>query len=330
MPRITYTPKNFRAVAQSVIQTADEVCTDYARRGFDLTLRQLYYQFVAHDHFPDTRWFWWNDVRRKWIADPEHQNAASTKNAEPNYKWLGELVNDARLAGLIDWNHLEDRTRSLYGLRTYDDPGHLLRLNQYTFRTDLWANQPYHVEVWVEKQALESVIARAANQRQADYFSCRGYVSQSAMWEAAQRLRQKTSEGKKNVIIHLGDHDPSGIDMTRDIEDRLELFDAVATVDRIALNMDQVREYDPPPNPAKLTDSRVDGYMERFGESSWELDALPPEVLNQLILDAIDGYRNGDTWDADAELMETQRAELEAVADNWPAVAQFLRDSGEL
>jgi hypothetical protein len=303
MPRITYVAKNFRDNSLEIIQAADEICSDYANRGFNLTLRQLYYQFVA----------------RGLLA-----------NKQTNYDRLGSIVNDARLAGMLDWNHLEDRTRNLYGLPTWDAPHDLLRENVNRFRTDPWLNQDYHLEVWVEKQALESVIASAANQRQVDYFSCRGYVSQSEMWAAAQRLRRYSRAGYKNVVIHLGDHDPSGVDMTRDNADRLELFRAVADVQRIALNMDQVREYNPPPNPAKLTDSRVAGYMERYGSESWELDALDPETLSDLILDTIDGYIDRDTWDADMRTAELGRDELQAVSDNWTAVAEFLRDSGEL
>jgi DNA repair exonuclease SbcCD nuclease subunit len=76
--------------------------------------------------------------------------------------------------------------------------------------------------------------------------------------------------------------------MTRDIRDRLELFasghlgwtDANRiSVERIALNWDQVEQYSPPPNPAKLTDSRGAGYVACTATSSWELDALEPTVL---------------------------------------------------
>jgi hypothetical protein len=303
MPRITYVPKNFRDTTLEIIQHADEICTDYAERGFNLTLRQLYYQFVAR---------------------------GLLENRQTNYDRLGSIVNDARLAGLLDWDHLEDRTRNLYGLPTYDDPGELLRLNVYQYRTDWWFTQDWHLEVWVEKQALESVIAGAANQRQVDYFSCRGYVSQSEMWATARRLQRYSKLGFKNVIIHLGDHDPSGIDMTRDNEERLALFGASVDVRRIALNMDQVRQYNPPPNPAKLTDSRVGGYMERFGDQSWELDALDPETLEALILGTIDEYVDREAWDRSVAETERGREELQAVSDNWTDVAEFLRNEGLL
>ena len=150
------------------------------------------------------------------------------------------------------------------------------------------------------------------------------------MWRAAQRLLEQERQGRKNHIIHLGDHDPSGIDMTRDIEDRLWTFGADVTVHRIALNMDQVLRYDPPPNPAKLTDARAGKYVEDHGYESWELDALEPAVIDQLIEDEILEHLDRDQWDLDHAQMESERAVLTAISQNWSSVAAHLRQSGAL
>ena len=181
-----------------------------------------------------------------------------------------------------------DRTRSLKGLTHWSNPQEIIRSVSYQYKKDLWKNQKYHLEVWVEKEALAEVVAKACRPFDVDYFCCRGYVSQSEMWSAAQRLVRETYCGKDCVIIHLGDHDPSGIDMSRDIEDRLQMFgnqDGGLTFEnhflglrRIALNMDQIETFNPPPNPAKLTDSRCKSYMDKYGDESWELDALEPKV----------------------------------------------------
>ena len=84
------------------------------------------------------------------------------------------------------------------------------------------------------------------------------------------------------MIIHLGDHDPSGIDMTRDIQERLQMFGADVYVKRVALTMNQIGTYNPPPNPAKITDSRASKYIDEYGNESWELDALEPQVITDL------------------------------------------------
>ena len=166
---------------------------------------------------------------------------------------------DGRLAGLIDWNRIVDRTRNLEGNSHWGNPGEIMRSAAHSFRLDKWANQPYRVECWIEKDALRGVIAGVCNELDIPHFSCRGYTSISEMWVAARRLQHWIARGQTPVILHLGDHDPSGVDMTRDIFDRLQTFMGGAEVKRLALNWDQVEMYNPPPNPAKLTDSRANG-----------------------------------------------------------------------
>lgn len=305
MPRITYVPKSFRDSSLEVIEFANDVITDYRAQGFTLTLRQLYYRFIAADFFPNT---------------------------ERSYNRLGSIINDARLAGLVDWYAIEDRGRSLAGTNYFDDPADLIQGAAGGYAIDKWLGQPEYVEVWVEKQALESVIGRAAQELDCDYFSCKGYVSQSEMWRAAQRFKSYARNARRITVIHLGDHDPSGIDMTRDIRERLnDVFGAVVNVERIALNMDQIEEYGPPPNPAKVTDSRAPEYIARFGRSSWELDALEPKVLHELIIDAIEPHLDRDKYDAQTELERQQRATLEAVAEHWLDIeAEYMPDPDEL
>ena len=209
----------------------------------------------------------------------------------------------ARLAGLIDWEAIEDRTRNLTAWRTEASPEEALRRLAHHYTLEKWSRQPAYVEVWVEKEALAGVFERICSELEVPFFACRGYVSLSEMWSASQRLIRREAVGKRVVLLHFGDHDPSGIDMTRDIEDRTELFAGWDTVEvrRIALNMDQVDEYSPPPNPAKLTDSRAGEYVARFGRSSWELDALEPSVLSELVQQEVDDLRDMELWKAAEE-----------------------------
>ncbi|WP_405909604.1 hypothetical protein OG742_37380 [Streptomyces sp. NBC_00828] len=303
MSRITYVAKTFTKAHLELVTMADRICREYASQGFDLTLRQLYYQFVARDV----------------IA-----------NKQTEYKRLGSIINDARLAGLLDRAFIVDRTRNLRGLSHWDDPRSVIQSAAYGYRTERWAPQPYRVEVWIEKDALVGVIAGACERNDVDYFSCRGYTSQSELWGAAQRMIRHQRNGQKQIVIHLGDHDPSGVDMTRDISDRLTLFGADVDVRRIALNMDQIEEHQPPPNPAKLTDSRATGYIREYGLSSWELDALEPTLLDRLIEDEIWAWRDAGLWDQETQVMERERTLLEAVATRWDDVAALVAEGGDV
>lgn len=288
MPRIRYISKNFRASTLAVIDQANAIINEYAAQGFDLTLRQLYYQFVARDLLP---------------------------NRQKSYDRLGAIVSDARLAGLIDWSAIEDRTRFVRELSHWESPGAIIEACADQYRRDKWADQDYRPEVWIEKDALVGVIEGVCNELDVPFFSCRGYVSQSEMWRAAQRLIGYQREGKAPFIIHLGDHDPSGLDMSRDIVDRLNVFGAGHDFSRIALNMDQVEEHDPPPNPAKITDSRAGGYIAEFGPESWELDALDPATLAGLIRETVESVREEDAWEATLAQEEIERDRLHDAVD---------------
>lgn len=123
--------------------------------------------------------------------------------------------------------------------------------------------------------------------------------------------------------------------MTRDIESRLLLYMATYPkaaskfrLTRIALNRDQIDEYDPPPNPAKVSDPRAAGYIGEHGDTSWELDALDPTTLASLIRDTVEGERDGDLWQEAVEREESERKALTAAADNWQDVTEFMRDEG--
>ncbi|MCG3177034.1 MAG: hypothetical protein MOGMAGMI_02000 [Candidatus Omnitrophica bacterium] len=287
MPKIRYQDFKFSAGSVDIIRKANAIIDEYRAQGFELTLRQLYYQFVSRD----------------FIA-----------NNQREYKRLGSIVNDGRLAGLIDWTAIVDRTRNLQANSHWDSPAEILETAAKSFRYDLWEGQEYRPEVWIEKDALVGVIEEVCRENDVAFFSCRGYTSQSEMWAGAQRYLRMKKHDQTPVIIHLGDHDPSGKDMTRDIMDRMVLFMGGAQVIRIALNFDQVRKYKPPPNPAKITDSRAHGYIREFGAQSWELDALEPAVISKLIAKTINDYRDEEKWDAAVERQDAARKKLNALA----------------
>lgn len=293
MPRIQYQDFNFRADALGVIQNVNAIASSYRAQGYDLTLRQIYYQFVARGLLP---------------------------NSDKSYKRLGGIVNDGRLAGMIDWTYVTDRTRFLRTSPAWESPSQLIEAAAEQFDRDIWAEsgQAYRPEVWVEKDALVGVIGQACEPLHVPFFSCRGYVSQSEMWAAGRRMRRTFQEGFTPVVIHLGDHDPSGIDMTRDIGARLALFaEEPVNVVRIALTMDQVEQYAPPPNPAKITDSRAVGYIQEYGDESWELDALEPSVLTQLIQDEVEKWMDREEYDDVTAQVGRERDSMQEVASRW-------------
>ena len=297
--KIAYIEKEFRPDRLILINKINTIVDTYKRQGFELTLRQVYYQLVARAIIP---------------------------NNERSYKNLGNLISDARLAGLISWDAIEDRTRNLRYNSHWSNPSSIIQSAAASYMTDHWDGQEYYVEVWVEKDALIGIVGQICSQLDVNHFSCRGYVSQSEMWSASQRLLRE-QECHNVVLLHLGDHDPSGKDMSRDIQERLRTF-GVEDLEfhRLALNMNQIEEYSPPPNPTKLSDSRATGYIQKYGYECWELDALEPAVIKELIKTNVLKYRDEDLYLETINYQNDEKYLLRKASENWPKVVEMLEE----
>lgn len=265
MAKIIYASDSARKSDMSIIAKAIPILDAYKADGYRVTLRQLHYQFVARGYMPNTK---------------------------ATYTKICEAMQRGRMAGLIDWSVIEDRTRILRARPSWDDPSDILNSCASCFHVDYWKNQEFRVEIWIEKDALLGVIEETCNHWDCPYFSCRGYPSTSELHEASLRIKRFAEQGQRFRILYCGDHDPSGLDMCEYIPRMLREFKSVVEFKRIALNMEQIERLNPPPNMIKESDSRSKEYCRKYGTKCWELDTLPPQELNRIveseIMDCID------------------------------------------
>lgn len=314
MSRETFIPKAFNAEHQRIIEHAVDLLEDMREQGYAVTLRSLYYQFIAEE-----RWF---------------------PNTLQSYKRFGGIISDGRLAGEIPWDLIEDRARVAERISFWSDPTHIMDSVVTAYKEDLWIGQERRVHVRIEKDALIGVIDPICKRWRLPYIACRGNTSQSEAYEAGKELAREIDEGLWPLVLYLGDHDPSGIDMTRDNIDRLSLFArADIEVRRIALNRDQVDRWRLPGNPCKLTDSRSglmsDGsirpgsYIDLHGRESWELDAIKPRDLEQIISDAVSGVIDHDKWAEREAQEEHNHGILKAIHGRWDEVEDLFGGDGE-
>ena len=307
------------------------VLDQFSKAGFKLTLRQLYYQLVA----------------KEWI--PNHLNV---------YKRLSGILDDLRYGGVVDWNAIEDRGRVPILSYSVRDIEHALSDTANQYRLNRQEGQEIMIELWTEKDAISGILRRAIDPYHIRLVVNKGYSSSSAMHRAYQRFVTKINMGRKVKILYFGDFDPSGLDMIRDIRDRISYFlayglhlDIEDKVQRwweedgvqmyhgfgdeqfeqdldvllnsshytsrrydkadnrwykqrtlhflretetfevipVGLTMEQIELYNPPPNPAKMTDSRAPEYVELYGYESWEVDALSPQVMMGIVRTNVEG-----------------------------------------
>ena len=280
----------FTAASEALVGVIGTVVAAYEAQGMRLSLRQLFYRLVTM-----------NEV----------------ENTPASYKNFGQLVSTARKAGLIDWDMIEDRNREAKALSHWDDPTDMLRTAAASYRLDKWAEQPFYVEVMVEKDALSGVLWPVCARLDVPFTANKGYSSSSTMYEAGKRVEEAYARGQDVVVFYLGDHDPSGLHMTEDIRDRLELYSngAIVEVARLALNIDQIREWNLVENYAKQKDSRYADYRAKFGPYSWELDAVEPNELVRMVSEAVLARRDDEAWEGSLVKETEDRGKLERLAD---------------
>lgn len=282
--------------SSDLLDHVNVILEDFERQGYNLTIRQLYYQLVSKDII---------------------------ENKVEMYNSLGNMMSKARLAGLIDWGMIEDRVRIPSQRAHWDSPREILLSAIASYYISRWENQDNYIEVWCEKDAVSNIIQPVCRKYDVLFMANRGYSSQTAMYDGYKRLYKAAKQDKEIMLIYLGDHDPSGMDMDNDIRNRMGNFffgDKDAKIDevrRIALTMDQIEQYNPPENPAKTDDRRYALYSEKYGESSWELDALEPSVLSEVAEGAILEYVDMDEFERVKSIEEEEKEEMRLFADKW-------------
>jgi hypothetical protein len=274
---------------QEVLEQANVILDEYQVLGHKLTLRQLFYQFVARDLLP---------------------------NSPETYRLVCGTVNDGRDAGEIDWSMIEDRSRELQHVGFDANPASAIKYALNTYKEDPWLDQPYAPIVAIEKDALLGVIEPVCDEYRVKRLSLRGNCSDTLIYELAKHFVDQEAEGKTPVLLLLTDHDPTGvISMPADIAGRLKRYaEQEIEVRRLGLTKDQVRRYRLPNNPAKDKDPRYPAYHQQFGDKSWELDALAPDVLVDLVGDELNSLIDQDAWTVALALERNNKTKLEAAA----------------
>lgn len=193
-----------------------------------------------------------------------------------NYQQTKYICKVGRREGLISYSNIVDRSRPIYGKNLYDGLTVFLTATPDQFNLDFWNDSPTRPQIWTEKDALSQILLEIASDYNVDVYVTRGFLS----------ISNKRKWGSGATILYFGDFDPSGLYIDED----LKLDVACEDFERIALTMDQVQKYDLPSVNVKRKDPRAPAYRAEYGDLGWELDALPPDVLKDLVRDSIEKY----------------------------------------
>jgi hypothetical protein len=288
-----------RASYDQIVAASLEIFNQYDTA---ITLRQLYYRLVS-----------------KHLI----------KNTINSYKRLSRIMVKAREIEDVPVNCLEDRSRRVLGRGDsgYDSAEKFLKSKLSSlqgswkgFSMPMWEEQPRNVWISLEKDALSRLVSWVANRYSVKTFPTRGYPSFSYVKRMANYIQNQLG-GKQTVLLFFGDFDPSGVDIERDLTERLEKYGATQFyVNRVALTADQILEYRLPPIPVKRSDARSEGFLEEYGDKTVELDALDPNLLQQMVKDAIVEQIDVKLWNIRIRKIEELR--------NW--IKEKLSDIEEI
>jgi hypothetical protein len=252
--------------------------------------------------------------------------AGDIENTRSNYTSLSSILVKARERGEVDYKRIEDRIRETnldrYALagpqNLYDMMTRTLDYAANQYKRDPWLDQENYVEVWLEKDALSTVVSRVSTDLyQVPVAVNRGYGSFSFVRDGAERIG---SIDKSLHILYFGDFDPSGEDMVRDLQKRIVRYsqgERLVRVHKIALTKEQIRQYDIPESLAKPDDTRTKAFIAKHGSKTAELDAIAPNDLQDMVKTAIEEYIDPKKWqesnDKSTEDKQQIRKKLDAM-----------------
>jgi len=271
-----------------IIDAAIEVLADEN----PMTIRQLFYRLVS---------------------------AHVIKNQQKDYHQVIRLMTKARKDGRVDYQWIVDRSRAAYKSHMWQSMSELagaFERELVSYRSDWWTEQPNYVEIWCEKDTVTGSIEEVRDGYGLRVDANRGFNSTSNLWAGAERLMNECERGKHVHILYLGDWDPSGKDMERDLEARLLEYMPYGDfeIERVAIFKEDIDEYNLPPLLVKDSDSRTKKFVRQHGKNCVELDALPPDVLRDRLREAIEGHLDTEAWERAQIVEEAQRESNKTVA----------------
>jgi hypothetical protein len=268
-----------------------EACQKVLSREWPVTIRQLFYRMIGME---------------------------GITNDSKSYKLISRVITKARRDQRCAREWICDRTRPTYEPNVWSNPRDYAEAVKRGYRRDYWQSQPYHLEIWSEKDTITGSIEDLANELGLTVRVARGFNSETRVYEIAKIL---ADTGKRNVVLFLGDHDASGRDIERDWKKRLlQNGSGPFNLRRLAIHPEDIKKFDLPPQRVKFTDSRALKFIDKYGQQCVELDALPPTELRRRIRESVEGLLDRRAWD---RAIEVEKVELQNIIETvgaWPTL----------
>jgi hypothetical protein len=222
----------------------------------------------------------------------------------------------AREKGIIPWHWIVDETRGLERLTTWRDPAEYAEQAPFNYRRDWWDEQPHRVEIWSEKGTVRGLLNPVFEEYAVGFRVMHGFTSSTEAHDIAW-----TDDSCDLIAIYVGDYDPSGLCMSeRDLPARLVKYEGQhVKLRRIALTREQAegRNLLSFPVSDKRKDPRYNWFVANYGQQCWELDAMDPNDLRNLVETEIKSLIDEEVWQRSKARSEAEQQSLELVLQQW-------------
>jgi len=229
------------------------------------------------------------------------------------------LLRVARERDDIPWEWIVDETRALERTSTWANPAEYAKCVARSYRRDFWDQQPARVEVWSEKGTVRGVLAPVLDQYAVGFRVMHGFSSATAVYDVVQ-----SAADKDLIALYVGDFDPSGLFMSEeDLPTRLAEYGARedVTLRRIALTREQVSELPPFSATDKRKDPRFRWFVANYGDRCWELDAMDPNDLRNVVESTIQELIEPIAWARCEAVNKAEQESLKTIIANWGGAA---------
>jgi hypothetical protein len=261
-----------------------------------MTIRQLFYQMVG-------------------LGEDTKREMGGFGNSQKDYRRVSRMMTKARDDKRVPWDWIVDRSRPTYEPQVWGDLAGYLNSVKHSYRKDYWTNQPVHCEIWCEKDAVIGSIEDVTSDLGVVVRVGRGFQSSTRVREIASLFNRIR---KPKIVFYLGDFDSSGMDIERDLRERVCRYTRPFQVRRLAIFGEDIGKFKLPPQRIKPEDPRARSFCKEHGNQCVELDALPPSELRRRVRTAVTSVIDKSAWERALTSEEVELGSIDDFVSRWP------------
>ncbi|MBP9904872.1 MAG: hypothetical protein KBF66_04890 [Rhodoferax sp.] len=242
--------------------------------------------------------------------------------ATNNTQKVSRVMTAMREIGALDWTQIVDGTRAVDRISTWRNPSQIIDAAVRGYRRNYWQDQPTLIEVWSEKSTVAGLLAPVLDEFGVTFRVQKGFGSFTSVRQAAEDSLD-VPDHQNPIVLYIGDFDPSGMFMSEiDLPARLKRYGSQWQFQRIAVLKSDTKKLPSFDASTKASDKRYEWFVENYGQTCWELDAIDPNDLRQRVREQIETRLNLPAWEHAKHIEAVEVESMKRFHQEWQANMQ--------